>query len=125
MKGLNFLKPISEIENMPDECEEIQSGGLLKRYVERPARLQKVTLAEWTAWYDSCGKQSYTRKSTKLDIDQLPQETGADDENDDEQRCDEHFTVQQKIKLKRGHMPGLLEVSGLISNHNQRNTIEN
>ena len=34
---------------MPDESEEIHSGGLLKRYIERPASLQNVTLADWAA----------------------------------------------------------------------------
>ena len=44
---VQLLKPMSEIEEMEDEREEIHSGGLLKRYVERPASLQNVTLADW------------------------------------------------------------------------------
>ena len=55
---------MSEIEEMEDECEEIHSGGLLKRYDEHPASLQNVTLADWAAWYDSCGK-SHQNKSTE------------------------------------------------------------
>ena len=55
---VQLLKPINEIEQMPDESEEIHSGGLLKRYIERPASLQNVTLADWAAWYDSCHKHS-------------------------------------------------------------------
>ncbi len=31
---VELLKPLSEIEKMSDESEEIHSGGLLKRYVE-------------------------------------------------------------------------------------------
>ena len=31
---VELLKPLTEMENMSDECEEIQSGGLLKRYIE-------------------------------------------------------------------------------------------
>ncbi len=31
---VDLLKPLSEIEKMFDESEEIHSGGLLKRYVE-------------------------------------------------------------------------------------------
>ena len=46
---VQLLKPINEIEQMPDESEEIHSGGLLKRYIERPASLQNVTLADWAA----------------------------------------------------------------------------
>ena len=43
---------------MSDESEEVHSGGLLKRYVERPDCLKNITLADWAAWYDSCGKQN-------------------------------------------------------------------
>ena len=123
---VELLKPISEIENMPDECEEIQSGGLLKRYVERPVCLQNVTLAEWTAWYDSCAKQPHIRKSTKLNLilTSFPKKL--------ELRMKMMMIMnlvmsisQQKTKLKKGHMPGLLEVSGSISNHNLKNIIEN
>ena len=32
---VKLLKPLNEIEKMPDECEEIHFGGLLKRYSER------------------------------------------------------------------------------------------
>lgn len=53
---VELLKPMNEIEAMPDESEEIHSGGLLKRYTNRPLFLQNVTLADWAAWYDNCGK---------------------------------------------------------------------
>jgi hypothetical protein len=64
---VELLKPLSEIEKMSDESEEIQSGGLLKRYVERPDCLKNITLADWAAWYDSCGKQ----KNSKVYDDEL------------------------------------------------------
>ena len=51
---VQLLKPINEIEQMPDESEEIHSGGLLKWYIERPASLENVTLGDWVAWYDLC-----------------------------------------------------------------------
>ena len=31
---IQLLKPLSEIEELPDESEEIHSGGLIKRYIE-------------------------------------------------------------------------------------------
>ena len=52
---------------MSDESEEIHSGGLLKRYVERPDCLKNITLADWAAWCDSCGKQ----KNSKVYDDEL------------------------------------------------------
>ena len=71
---VELLKPMSDIEQMEDECEEIHSGGPLKRYVERPVSRHNITLADWAAWYDSCTKPLYQKKSTELDIDNLPME---------------------------------------------------
>ena len=42
VERVELLKPLSEIENMEDDSEEIQSGELLKRYVERPESMQNV-----------------------------------------------------------------------------------
>ncbi len=47
---VELLKSLIEIENMSDDCKEIQSGGLVKRYVERPECMHSVTLADWAAW---------------------------------------------------------------------------
>jgi hypothetical protein len=69
---------------MPDDSEEIHTGGLLKRYTERPKCVQNVTLADWAAWYDSCDQQRYTKKSAKSDIDQLPFESIDNETNDDD-----------------------------------------
>jgi hypothetical protein len=80
---VELLKPLSEIEKMSDESEEVHSGGLLKRYVERPDCLKNITLADWAAWYDSCGKQNNKKAHKKADIDNLPLET-EDGNNDDE-----------------------------------------
>ena len=80
---VELLKPLSEIENMEDDSEEIQSGGLLKRYVERPECMQNVTLADWAAWYDNCGQKRNRKTNEKTDFDDLPVEN-EDELNDDE-----------------------------------------
>ena len=80
---VELLKPLSEIEKMSDESEEIHSGGLLKRYIERPDSLQNITFADWAAWYDSCGTQKYKKPQKKTDVDNLLLET-EDENNDDE-----------------------------------------
>ena len=80
---VELLKPLSEIENLSDDCEEIQCGGLLKRYTERPECMQNITLADWAAWYDSCGKKGYRKTSKKCDVDNLLLEN-EEEENDDE-----------------------------------------
>ncbi|CAH3156159.1 unnamed protein product [Pocillopora meandrina] len=49
---VELLKPLSDIQEMEDDCEEIYTGGLLKRYSKLPAKLEDLTLADWAAWYD-------------------------------------------------------------------------
>ena len=68
---------------MEDDSEEIQSSGLLKRYVERPECMQNVTLADWAAWYNNCGQKCYRNINEKTDFDDLPIEN-EDELNDDE-----------------------------------------
>ena len=68
---VELLIPLSEIENLSDDCEEIQFSGLLKRYIERPECMQNITLADWAAWYDSCGKKGYRKTNKKWDVDNL------------------------------------------------------
>ena len=87
-RRVELLKPLSEIEVMSDDCEEIHSGGLLKRYTKWPDCLQNITLAYWAAWYDSCGQSQYKKALKTSDIDQLPLED-QDGKNDNE-LCDEN-----------------------------------
>ncbi len=59
---------------------------LRKLKIERPDILQHITLADWAAWYDTCGQNNYRKTNKKADIDNLPVET--DDENNDDQLLD-------------------------------------
>ena len=78
---VELLKPLSEIDNLSDDCEEIQSGGLLKRYIERPECMPNVTLADWAAWYDSCNKKGYRKTNKKCDVNNFLSEN-EEEEND-------------------------------------------
>ena len=53
---VQLLKPMNEIEEMDDDSEEVHSSGLLNRYIQRPASLEHISLADWAALYDSCQK---------------------------------------------------------------------
>ncbi|CAB3999556.1 ATP-dependent DNA helicase PIF1 [Paramuricea clavata] len=101
---VELLKPLSEIEKMSDESEEIHSGGLLKRYVERPDSLNNITLADWAAWYNSSGLTKYKKSVKKSDIDNLPLED-EDENNDDDlgvQNTESCVSSKKSIK-KRSH----------------------
>ena len=85
---VHLLKSINDINEMNDDSEEIYATGRLNRYTKRPADLEHVSLADWAAWYDSCGK-SYVKKSHELDIDNLPLETNINDNDDDDEEDEE------------------------------------
>ena len=99
---VELLKPLSEIESMEDDSEDIQSGGLLKRYVERPKCMQNVTLADWAAWYDGCGQKHYRKTNERADFDHLPI-VNEDELNDDElsnDTSDAIPTISKSIKKR-------------------------
>ena len=95
---VQLLKPVNDIKEMEDDCEDVYTTGLLQRYAKCPFSLEHLTLADWAAWYDSCGKP-YVKKSFQKDADNLLLETANDDENDDE-LCDEN-TINKKHNKKR------------------------
>ena len=85
---VELLKPIDDIKEMDDNCEEIYTSGLLKRYSKHPAKLEHLTLADWAAWYDYSGKQ-YVKPANKLDLDGLPLETLIDHSHNDDDDDDD------------------------------------
>jgi len=50
---IQLLKSFDEIKKLDDDSDEIEAGGLLRRYMERPRIVDSVTLADWTAFYDN------------------------------------------------------------------------
>lgn len=81
---VQLLKSFDEIKRMEDDCEEIEIGGLLKRYVERPPCLENVTLADWAACYDNSRIEESNTRSRKKDVDGLLLETKDEDNFEDD-----------------------------------------
>ena len=98
---VELLKPIDYIKDMEDDCEDIYTSGLLKRYCKRPTELENLTLADWAAWYDSSGKP-YIKKSNRLDTDNLLLETCIDDDHnkDDAKLCMTETCSKTKKRAK-------------------------
>ena len=108
---VQLLKPINDIQEMEDDCEDVFSYGLLKIYAKRPLSLGHLTLADWAAWYDSGGKP-YIKKSFPNDTDNLPLVTVDSDENGDDLFDDN--TINSKNTEKRDQKSELSEVFGII-----------
>jgi len=99
---VELLKPLNDIKEMDDDCEDIYTNGLLKRYSKRPARLEYLTLADWAAWYDKSGK-AFVKSTNELDADGLPIETFIDHyQNDDDFDSEEQqFDKKSCSKMKK------------------------
>ncbi len=104
-----LLKSIDDIQQLEDESEDIESGGLIKRYTKRPSCLENVTLADWAAWYDYRKSNiKNSQKSKNTDVDGLPLEIFDDDNNEDDVSTDitstnelKSFKKNQKETQKR------------------------
>ena len=97
---VQLLKPIHDIQEMDDDCEDVYTNGLLQRNGKRPLSLEHLTLADWAAWYESGGKPCIKKSFTK-DADNLPLETADSDENDDDLLdCNAIDSKKSKKRLK-------------------------
>ena len=82
---VRLLKSIDHIQQVDDDSEDIESGGLIKRYTHRPPYLENVTLAHWATWYDNREPSSVRlQKCVKTDSDGSPIEIFYDDNRDDD-----------------------------------------
>ncbi len=64
--------------------------------------MQHITLADWAAWYDTCGQNNYRKTNKKTDIDSLPVET--ENENNDDELLDNEnslTSVSPKNSIKK------------------------
>ena len=96
---VELLKPLDDIKDMEDDCEDIYTNGLIKRYTMRTSSLENVTLADWAAWYDMCGKP-YVKQSNELDVDNLLSETFNDDDYNDDDDGDDDKSSKKVIWRK-------------------------
>lgn len=80
-----LLKSFDDIQQLEDDSEDIESGGLIKRYTQRPSCLENVTLADWAAWYDNTKSNlQHLQKCKTTDVDGLPLEIFDEDNNEDD-----------------------------------------
>ena len=97
---VQLLKPLQEIKNMEDDSDEVYASGLIKRYIKRPDKLEKISLADWASWYDSTGKP-YVKPSREMDVDNYPLETNLDDNDDN---FEESESIQKSKKRTKGRI---------------------
>ena len=83
---VRLLKSIDHIQQLEDDSEETESGGLIKRYTCRPSYLENVSLADWAVWYNNREPSPMRlQKCVKTYSDGLPIEIFDDDNRDSNQ----------------------------------------
>ena len=65
---VELLKPLGDIKEMDDDCEDIYTSGVLKRYSKGTAKVEHLTLTDWDAWYDESGK-AFVKSTNELDAE--------------------------------------------------------
>ena len=62
---VQLLKPMEEITEMSDDCEDVNSSSLIAKYTQRPLSLENVTIADFATKYYN--RKSYSRTTcTKI-----------------------------------------------------------
>ena len=99
-----LLKPHSVIENMRDDCEDIECSNLISRYCERTGDLEDVTLAEYAAYYDS-SKKGFTSRSKsciKTTLENLVPESQCSDNDDSIEPTEKDESTASKKSVSKG-----------------------
>ena len=112
-----LLKTMDEIQDLPDNSEDIESDNLIKRYQRRPKQLEQLSLADFAAWYN-CKKQSKSHIDSKnnnksnASNDYLPENDFGDNFDDDLtidelEMCQEH-ELKGGLKLVKRRKPKII-----------------
>ena len=96
---VKLLKPMDDTKKLQDDSEGIYTTGLIKRYTTLPPHLEQCSLADYAAWYDS--SEQYVKQSIQTDTDNLPLETGNNDENDDDSEINNNLSHEQNLNCKK------------------------
>ena len=103
-----LLKPHDQLQDLPNNSNDIESDNIIKRYQRRPCKLENVCLADFVAWYNCIRESSNAKKPTKcMSADNfLPEndfEANSDDEQSDiEANSDVNFG-QDEFHLRGGY----------------------
>ena len=79
-----LLKPQHVLDSMKDDDDDIMTAGLIQHYERRPKSLEKVSLAEYAAWYSTERKPSAIKRQTKSKTADGYLPEVADDDNEDD-----------------------------------------
>ena len=89
-----LVKSMDKIKDLPDHSVDIESDNVIKRYQRRPRLLEKLSLADFVAWFN-CKLESHQQKTVKLSIDSTVLTDGCLLENDFNDNVDDDLSDKE------------------------------
>ena len=101
-----LLKPMEQLQELPDSSFDIECDNTIKRYQRRPKQLEELCLADFVAWYNCKKCLSHEKRDSKVsetDRDDYLAENKFDDNVDDD-ICDDESEESSNLFQLRGGM---------------------
>ncbi|CAC5397941.1 unnamed protein product [Mytilus coruscus] len=92
------VKPIEELEKLPENSTDIRCGNIFKRYSSRPKYVENMCLADFGAWYDM--KIESKKEKVEDDKKELIETDDEDNADDCAYSSDEHENEDHPQTLK-------------------------
>ena len=103
-----LLKTHDQLQDLPDNSNDIESDNIIIRYQRRPCKLENLCLADFVAWYNCVKESSNSKKPAKCVLldNFLPEndfEDDSDDEHNDVQSNENVNFAQSEFQLRGGY----------------------
>ena len=80
-----MLKTHDQLQDLPDNSNDIESDSIIKRYQRQPCKLENLCFEDFVAWYNCVRESSNSKKPGKcLLLDNLLPENDFEVDSDDE-----------------------------------------
>ena len=100
-----LLKPMEQLQELPDSSFDIECDNTIKRYQRRPKQLEQLCLADFVAWYNCKKCLSHEKRDSKAnqtDRDDYLAENKFDNNVDDDICDDESEECCNAVQLRGG-----------------------
>ncbi|XP_052075796.1 uncharacterized protein LOC127713867 [Mytilus californianus] len=91
-----IIKPNEELQKLPDNSTDVQCNNVIKRYSQRPKKVETICLADFAAWYDLRSEKK--PKTDRLENEEEIEETDIEDNLEDENLSQDEYDPENDPK---------------------------
>ncbi|CAC5398500.1 unnamed protein product [Mytilus coruscus] len=91
-----IIKPNDKLQKLPDNSTDVQCNNVIKRYSQRPKKVQSICLADFAAWYDLRSEKK--PKTDRLENEKVMEETDIEDNMEDENLSQDEYDPENNPK---------------------------